>query len=149
MIEEALHIITDPAHVLAELVFICAEALFGVVVGAILVRRHDRKHHKGHTDSPQESESDSRGYVEHEGVFMHQAVAESLKPKMAFVVKRGRASVRVEIEGEHTHSIPNVIKRPDQTSATYGHTHLVTEYQAGHATARCWTLSGEEATPHG
>jgi hypothetical protein len=45
MITEALAILTDPAHVLAEATFACIEASIGALVGAVLVRRHDRRHH--------------------------------------------------------------------------------------------------------
>lgn len=48
---EYLHVISDPAHILAELTFILAES---IVIGAILtplikrwVRRHDEKEHGG------------------------------------------------------------------------------------------------------
>lgn len=47
---EYLHVITDPAHVLAELTFI---VVFDVIIGALLwpfvkraVRNHDRRWHR-------------------------------------------------------------------------------------------------------
>ncbi len=49
MLHEYLHIVSDPAHILAELTYI---ALFDIVIGAMLwplikraVRRHDRDEH--------------------------------------------------------------------------------------------------------
>ncbi len=45
MIEEALHILSDPGHVIAEAVFITIEAAVLSPGIAWLVRRHDRKHH--------------------------------------------------------------------------------------------------------
>lgn len=45
MIAEALHIISDPAHVLAELVFIAVEGVIAGLVARPLIRRHDRRKH--------------------------------------------------------------------------------------------------------
>lgn len=45
MIQEWLHVITDPAHIMGELTFASVEFLVGLVVGSRWLRRHDRKHH--------------------------------------------------------------------------------------------------------
>lgn len=45
MIQEYLHVVSDPAHVLAEITFAIVEASIGALVGGFLVRRHDRKKH--------------------------------------------------------------------------------------------------------
>ena len=52
VIDEYLHIVGDPAHVMAEFTFITIEALIIAPIVAFLVARHDRKHHKheDHTD---------------------------------------------------------------------------------------------------
>lgn len=46
MIREALHVVTDPAHVLAEAMFIAVEAALITPIVRALVRRHDRRNHK-------------------------------------------------------------------------------------------------------
>lgn len=45
MIHEWLEVVSDPAHVLAELSFAACEAAISIVVGRVWLRRHDRKHH--------------------------------------------------------------------------------------------------------
>ena len=45
MIEELTHILTDPAHLVAELVLEVASYLLIAPAVAWAVRRHDRKHH--------------------------------------------------------------------------------------------------------
>lgn len=48
MIEETLHIVRDPAHLLAEATFITAEAVILTPIIRWFVRRHDaRKHANG------------------------------------------------------------------------------------------------------
>lgn len=49
---EFLHIITDPAHVLAELFFIAVEGVLISPIVAFLVRRHDRRKHGKHVCPP-------------------------------------------------------------------------------------------------
>lgn len=45
MLSEALHIVQDPAHLLAELFFISAEAVIVGLIARPLIRRHDRRKH--------------------------------------------------------------------------------------------------------
>jgi hypothetical protein len=46
---EYVQVVTDPAHMLAELTFVLTEALILAPLVAFWVHRHDRRHH-AHTD---------------------------------------------------------------------------------------------------
>lgn len=51
MIEESLHIITDPGHLLAELTFFLVEVGVGSLIASPFIskwiKRHDKEHHAG------------------------------------------------------------------------------------------------------
>lgn len=54
MFSEYLHVVSDPAHIMAELTFIAGEGLVGLVIGRILIKRHDRKFHSKPVDDKSE-----------------------------------------------------------------------------------------------
>ena len=43
--EEATHVLTDPGHVLAEVIWSCGEFLLGIMAGRFFLNRHDRNVH--------------------------------------------------------------------------------------------------------
>lgn len=46
MIQEYLHTVSDPAHILTELTFIAIEGMILTPIITRLVRRHDRRKHR-------------------------------------------------------------------------------------------------------
>lgn len=97
MIEEALHIIADPGHIVAEVVM---EVLSYFTIGRLAIWLHDRKHHEGRhgflvSDEPPLGAHPVRSGIEQE-ILEDEALA-----------KRGLRRIVIHSDtGPKTHVVP-------------------------------------------